>query len=233
MRKPSHINQRVYCKSCPLTYCLSCQPAGCKCGGKSYLTDHGDIKGEGNIDIKELKELGIIDENEERIEQPVDNWNGLLENTIPFQGFDMNVTTAVPQGRYQDGRVPLDRTLTEDITHERLMRMMGMSHGAVAASSESATTPAGTYHHSFGLALPSEEVSLPTRNTVERRGRNAATYRERARRNARRLEGGINIHHSNTETSINGMRLDTIILDEVQSRTTTPYLSVEEADRPE
>lgn len=49
MRKPSHINQLVYCKKCPLTYCLACQPSGCKCSCKEYIMDHGDIKGEGTI----------------------------------------------------------------------------------------------------------------------------------------------------------------------------------------
>lgn len=52
MRKPPHINQLVSCKMCPLTYCLNCQPDGCKCGCREFLMDHNDIKGEGEAYIQ-------------------------------------------------------------------------------------------------------------------------------------------------------------------------------------
>ncbi len=70
MRKRPHINNLVYCKSCPLTYCLLCQPKGCKCGEKRYLVDHGDIKGS-NEDFQENKELEDNLIYYDRGEQPV------------------------------------------------------------------------------------------------------------------------------------------------------------------
>lgn len=52
MRK-LHINNLVICKKCPLTYCLECQPDGCRCGSKEYLLNHGSIVGEGKIEDNE------------------------------------------------------------------------------------------------------------------------------------------------------------------------------------
>lgn len=44
-----HLEVRVNCKSCPLSYCPVCQPKGCECGNTAYYSEHNGIKYEGDV----------------------------------------------------------------------------------------------------------------------------------------------------------------------------------------
>lgn len=113
MRRSSHINQRVQCKECPLSYCITCQPEGCKCGSKVYLYDHDghtyDDTGmlQGDDEWREITTAPLSREVFNR-----DEARGLIQTTEPTPGrratrsLEEAQNTMVWQNGYSNALIP-------------------------------------------------------------------------------------------------------------------------------